>query len=150
MTKDLWSGDPALFSDENGLFIKFVNGQTLMDGGLRNLLLLLVGTDDWWGNSLTDDTEAHFKGGLHFSGEAITLSNLQNFQARAQKQVDKLVTWQIARKVRATVSNPQSNWLQLLIEVWPPDGTKEELLLYTNGQNWVNQIDNPINDSDGA
>ena len=134
---DRFQGDPKLYLDPGGSFLKFVSGQPEMDAGFNNQVLISLFTGvDWWGNDLITNTDE--KIGSDFesvSRGSITLSKLNDIRQSANDAID----YHAFGDVEIEVKNPVNNQLNINIVISPPGRDSESLVLLRNGQNWINQ-----------
>ena len=74
-----YQGDPRLFLDENGSYLKFKGGQPVMDKGLENMVYIKLFTSKGWaGNTLFSNPANHIGSDFELSLEApITLQSLK-------------------------------------------------------------------------
>jgi hypothetical protein len=119
----------------------FTGGQPVMDTGLENQESISLYTDQgFWGNSIEDDPDK--KVGSDF-GEAtklpITRENLIIMRNSAVKALES----PIFRNVDAYIEGVSATSLTLTTLVEPPSRTIQELSFTLNGQNWINQKNEP-------
>lgn len=133
---NVFQGDPALILGPDGATLEFTGGQPKMDTGLENQVVISLFTaPDWPGNHMLS---AENQIGSDFEEEgrkAITLRNLTRLESVAVEAVQASVFGDVT----AGVTNPESYRRDVKIGIEPPGGTAEEILLTTNGQNWINQ-----------
>ena len=72
---DIYQGDPRLFLDSDGSFLKFTGGQPVMDRGLENIVLISLFTRPGWpGNVLFQDENQKIGSDfLDIANQSITL-----------------------------------------------------------------------------
>jgi phage gp46-like protein len=138
---DIFSGDPKLILDNDGVYISFIGGQPIMDQGLENQALISLFTGHgWWGNSLIDNEDQ--KIGSDFESTAkgsITLEKLRDIEQAAEKALDS----DIFGDIEAVVTNPVSTKIDMNTIIKSPGKDPDQLLLTKNGQNWINQAVDP-------
>ncbi len=112
-----------------------------MDSGLENQAQISLFTAEGWaGNFLFDDADQHIGSDFEeIARQAITLSGLALIEKSAERALDS----DIFGTVRAVVTNPQSWQRDVLINIQPPGEDRQTILLTSNGQNWINQDEDP-------
>ena len=137
---DIFQGDPLIQIKNSGATLVFKGGQPIMDTGLENQVSISLFTRKGWpGNFLLEDSN---KIGSDFEIAAkkpITLRSLSELE----KVAENAVSAPVFGNVNATAINPTSSKIDLVVRVEPPGGTPAEILLTNNGQNWLNQANNP-------
>jgi len=138
---DNTQGDPKIFINENGAYLKWVNGQPIMDAGIENIATIsLLTAENWWGNDLWPNPDN--KAGSDFeevSRQPITLTSLVDVEQSAEKALEN----QAFGEVVAEVSNPRASGLDFVARVSPPGSDSQTFALTRNFQNWVNQASDP-------
>jgi phage gp46-like protein len=148
----LFEGDPKLFLDESGSYLRWVGGQCIMDAGLENAVFISLFTTlepknsprGWAGNYLFENNEVWV--GSRFEeaiNEPITLSTLTNAEDEAKKALDWMIAKNLASSIDVTITNPVGPRIETLIQIKPPDLPIQQLLLIKNGVNWIYQIEDP-------
>jgi hypothetical protein len=136
-----FQGDPKIFVGPNGAYLKFINGQPVMDGGIENLVTISLLTDpDYWGNDLWDNPDNHI--GSEFENEGrkpITVTLLDELAQAGELALDNPA---LGASV-VTVSNPRPSGLDFLAKVKPPGADEQSFALTRNYINWVNQALDP-------
>jgi phage gp46-like protein len=136
-----FQGDPYITINNNGATFVYIGGQPIMDQGLENQALISLFTKKGWPGNYLFDNEAERIGSdfEELSRGAITLSKL----ALIEKTAENALAADIFGTVTATATNPESWIQQVRILIEPPGGREFELNLVSNGQNWINQAENP-------
>jgi len=124
-----------------------------MDPGLYNAVILSLFTryeEDGkpWPGNLLFDTEAQRVGSdfERAASQPLTISAFNDIRDAA----DKALAWmlkpesRLASKITTTVSNPTGRILQVVIAIEPPGRDLQVLTLQKHGENWVNQINDPV------
>lgn len=142
----LFTGDPRIFISENGASLKFSGGQSIMDAGLENAVIISLFTKpDYWGNLIVDDSNK--KIGSDFEEVArlpVTISNLNKLQRSAENALKWMVTARIADSIEVTIGNPDEYIKEVSILVTPfGSDNPESIVLSTSGKNWQFQASNP-------
>jgi len=139
MTTDIFQGDPHLTLSEQGAEMTFTGGQPVMDTGLENQVNISLFTTSFWGNVLEADPDR--KIGSDF--ETVAAAPLTREQLKIiRNSVIKALKAPVFKKIESFVSVPNGH-LNIRNLLTPPSGNEQELLLTTNGQNWISQRDDP-------
>lgn len=145
---DIFSGDIALFLDENGSYMKYRGGQPAMDGGWENAIKISLFTrKNWPGNIFFDKNNQ--KAGSDFEETcncSITISNLNKIKNSAFRALSWMLDEKIASSIDVNVRNPSGNRIEILIFIKPP---KEEIVLISLsriGSNWLIQKTDPAHE----
>lgn len=148
MTIERFQGDPRIVIDEDGADLDFQAGQPVMDRGIENSVLLSLFTAaDWVGNVLMDKPTQKYKGKfLEAIDQPINASALTDIRNAALADLNWMIETGLAAELDASVSNPQSNTLKVLIVVKPPTSDLEVFLLTNNGLLWTSQTVDPANE----
>lgn len=138
---DKFSGDIKLILTEDGAEIKFSDGQPVMEQGLENQAFISLFTRQGWAGNyfLRKDSQ---KVGADFeeaASGAITLTMLNDVRQAAEKALKAPVFG----KIDVEVINQVSSQLFITALLQPPGQDILELILTNNGQNWINQKNNP-------
>jgi phage gp46-like protein len=136
-----FQGDPYIVITNNGATFVYKGGQPVLDEGIENQALISLFTKKGWPGNYLYDNEAERIGSdfEELSRGAITLSKLALIEKTAENALDA----EIFGTVTATATNPESWIVAVRILIEPPGGREFELNLVSNGQNWINQADNP-------
>jgi phage gp46-like protein len=152
MAKNLYQGDPKLFLSQEGAYLKFINGQPIMDAGLENHVTIPLFTrrrakvdqKSWVGNLAFDNVEHHLGTDFLEGAEApITVGSLEVDQKNAEKALQSLIDTNLASEIIVTVTNPSGYRKDMRVVIRPPNVPESELVLIRNGLNWVVQGDDP-------
>lgn len=138
---DIFQGDPKLFIDEDGAYLKWTGGQCVMDKGIENLAYIsLLTAPDWWGNDLFSNPDNQIGSDFEeLSKGSITLQTLIDIEQSAERALQNPAFGEPV----ATASNPRAQGVELTIEIAPPASAATEINLIKNFQNWVNQASDP-------
>jgi hypothetical protein len=140
---NIFQGDPALKITVDGATLVFRGGQPVLDQGLDNIAhISLFTAPDWPGNFLLTDAQQIGSDFEETARGPITLSRL----ALVEKSAESAMSAPIFGTVTAEASNPNSGRTDVLINVQPPGATRQTVLLTSNGQNWINQAENPAHE----
>lgn len=150
MAKNIYQGDPRLFMDESGAYLKFENGQPVMDAGLANTATIPLFTrrlskdnkKPWVGNLVFDNTDYHM-GSDFLDGfeKPITVGRLEDDKQRAEKAEQFFIDQKLASDVTVTVTNPSTYRIDVRVQITPPD---LDLAFVLNGANWIIQGDSEV------
>lgn len=141
-----YSGDPKVYMDGHGAYVKWVGGQTIMDSGIENAVTLgLLITPGWPGNVFIRDKKKHYGSKFVEANEQpVSISMLNNVRAEGEKTLkEKMVDGGLAGDVSLTVTSPQSTRIKTVVTVTMADGTEDELQFDKYGPNWSQQRENP-------
>lgn len=138
---DRFSGDPKIYLTPSGAEMVFTGGQPVMDSGLENLAgISLFTAPGWWGNSLTLVEDEQIGSDFEETAlGAITLQKLADIKVSGENALANPAFGD----VDMTVTNPVSWRIDANVLISPPGQDAGQLLLSRNGQNWVNQAQNP-------
>lgn len=137
-----YEGDPKLFIDENGSYLKFENGQPVMDQGFENFALIQLLTDRGWvGNVLLSPEEQIGSDFMAESRKSITKSNLEDRRKAALAAFDR----SYFGEKEIIINNEKGNTVVSEIVIKPPTRNYTKLKLIQNGLNWIFQKENPAN-----
>lgn len=144
MIIDRFSGDPKMILTEDGADLSISGGQPVMDQGLENLAMISLFTQKGWpANFLIDNPDERHGSDFEVTAKRpITLSTLNDTRQAAENALKNPALG----KMDISVSNPNSNFLQVAITIHPPGKDSETLLLAKNGVNWINQKLHPANE----
>jgi hypothetical protein len=140
---DPYEGDPKLILTENGVNMRFVGGQPVMDRGLENFALISLFTKPGWvGNFfIRDESE---KIGTDFEKEAMETRTLSALR-RIENSAERALSNPLFEDIQVTVINPQSDFIDVTALLKPPNQDTKILKLSKNSANWINQADEPAN-----
>ena len=137
-----FQGDPRIFLDGDGAYFLYLGGQPVMDGGWENYALIKLLTEYWIGNVLFPENKVKIGGRfVEATKKPITISNLNNIQQEAEIQLRPMVQNNLASEIIVEVTNPKFNEVRTSILVKRPNIPDSELVLTTNGNNWIIQRD---------
>ncbi len=142
---DNFQGEPKIFVDENGAFVKYRGGQPIMDSGLENTVgISLFTRPGWVGNTLFDDPDTHI-GSDHeeLAERPITVASMNTVRQAAEKALGWMISQGMASEINAVVYNPNGQITNEEINIFPPGKDVQEFKFEKNSTNWVNQIFNP-------
>ena len=143
---DIFQGDPAIKITNNGATLVFTGGQPVMDAGVHNQALIALFTEKGWpGNHLLSPQSQIGSDFEKLARGPLTLSSL----ARIEQTAVAALNADIFGTVTATASNPESWRAEVKILIEPPGGSEVEILLISNGQNWISQAVNPASERVG-
>jgi hypothetical protein len=144
---DRFQGDPAVFIDENGAYMKFKGGQPVMDQGLENPVKISHFTKQgWWGNVLV--TEESKKIGSDYeevAAQPITVDSPSALEEASAKAMDWMIKTGLA-KFETSVTNTNDARLDTKIIIETPGKVLQEFLLTKNGLFWKAQAEYPANE----
>lgn len=139
-----YQGDVKVFITENGAEIKFIGGQTVMDQGLENEVLLSLFTRRWVGNALIKDPNKKLESDFEETiSQSITAQMLIDSEKSAEAALASMVETGKASQINVEIFNPSSNVLIVEIEIIAPGGDVNELILTKHGANWIAQLNDP-------
>lgn len=133
---NIYDGDVKLYPTEDGGQITIEKGQPIIDDGLETAAYISLFSGGYWGNAISDQDEK-----LESKLEALYTSNLSN-QTRldAEEYVLQALDWMkrqgIAAKIEVEALIPRTGFLGLVVRIYQPDSTVEELRYQIN---WANQ-----------
>lgn len=137
--KNRFQGDPKLFLTPDGVDLHFVSGNPIMDAGFENQVMISLFTKSgWWGNSLISNADQQI--GSDFEEKAkgpITLKKLSEVEQNAKR----VLKYRAFGDIQVTVTNPESQRLDMAILISPPGEDVQQLRLTRNAQNWQNQAE---------
>lgn len=114
-----------------------------MDAGLENQALIALFTEKGWpGNHLLQPESQIGSDFEKLARGPITLSKLSLIEQTAVNALSA----PIFGTVTAVASNPESWQTNVRILIEPPGREETEILLVSNGQNWISQAVNPANE----
>jgi hypothetical protein len=138
---DHTQGDPAIQLTENGATLVFKGGQPVMDAGLENVAQISILTGKGWAGNTLLPVESQI--GSDFEERAandpITLNSLASLEKILESSLDS----DVFGTVTAEMNNPKSYQLEAAILIQPPGEEQQEIILTRNGQNWINQANDP-------
>jgi len=141
MNKNRFEGDPKIIIDADGWDFDYRGGQPIMDHGLENVATLsLLVKPGWVGNIFLTEEQ---KIGSTFRDTAegtITITKINDIRQIAEKDLKKN---KVFGDVKTTVRNPESNKIEVENLITPKGKDLQKLLFTRNGQNWINQANNP-------
>ena len=138
--KTTYQGDPKIFIDENGAYLKFIGGQPIMDQGVENAgTIQLMTKKGWVGNQFLTDAQQIGSDFIEVSEKSITLTNLEDRRREANLALEK----PFFGEKQITVENSVNYRVDTNIIVKSPNSDSGILNLSNNGENWVSQKINP-------
>jgi len=136
---DIFQGDPHLTLSEQGADMTFTGGQPKMDNGLENQVNISLFTTSFWGNVLEPDPDRQIGSSFETDASApLTREQLKTIR----NSVIKALKAPVFKRIESLVSVVNGH-LNIATTLIPPSGNEQELLLTTNGQNWISQRDDP-------
>lgn len=133
---NVYQGDPKLFMDKDGSYLKFVGGQPVMDQGIENMASISFFTDEnWFGNAFLPDKNKIGSDFETVAAKSITLSSLEDTRRAAE---NALSNYAFGTKT-AEITNPLYYRLDVSILIEPPGKDSGVLNLEKNGENWLFQ-----------
>lgn len=144
---DNFQGDPKIFLGENGSYLKFIAGQSIMDQGFENPINILLFTRKGWsGNALVSDPNDHIGSDFEKATEqALNLNTFNDIRKQGLLALKQLEERKLVKDIEIKVSNPVANELHIEFEITSLEGDLHRLLLVKNGINWYYQDVNPAN-----
>ena len=138
---DIYQGDPRLFLNANGSFLKFTGGQPVLDRGLENLVLISLFTRPGWpGNVLFQDENQQLGSDFEeIANQPITLQMINDLRDAAERALDNPALGNVS----VIIDNPSGHRLNITITIKPPGQDILMLLITKNGLNWVSQALDP-------
>jgi hypothetical protein len=121
-----YQGDPKLYADEDGVTLRIVNGNTTMERGAANHILIALLTDEEPKhiNALFDNDYEKIKPHYQrFTGKPITSTNLQDRVSAAKADLKSLIDRGFAEEISAIIENTR--------------GTETRLTITIDGKNFV-------------
>jgi hypothetical protein len=146
MTTNKYDGDPKLYVDGSGGYLRWSGGNPIMDSGAENCSTLsLLVKPGWPGNALIREKEDQYGSDfLDATEEPITVSMLEDVRYKAQQSLDRdLTDDNLAREVAVEAINPDANRLEVTANILAPGETQIELQLSKYGPNWELQHTQP-------
>lgn len=137
---NIYEGDPKIIATQDGINLKYVGGQPVMDQGLENQVTIqLITEENWPGNIFLPVRRRIGSSVKRIAKGAITLMKLNDIR----QAVVAALTADVFGDIDVTVINPESNYVKIRITIQPPGESSQEIILLKNGQNWINQANNP-------
>lgn len=138
---DIYQGDPRLFLNANGSFLKFTGGQPVLDRGLENLAIISLFTRlGWPGNILfQDENQQPGSDFEEIANQSITLSMINDLRDAAERALDNPAFGNVS----VVIDNPSGHRLNITITLKPPGQDIKTLLITKNGLNWISQTLDP-------
>lgn len=143
---NLFQGDVAIFIDQNGADIPFIEGQPIFDGGLQNAVLISLFSDGPWIGNIFFNEKPSYSIGSNFEAitrEPITLTNLNRIRNEVLNSLSWMQSENLVQEINVKVTNPNSNTINVNITLRPPGQDILELSLTSNSINWQVQASNP-------
>jgi hypothetical protein len=140
---DPYEGDPKIILTENGATLKFVGGQPVMDRGLENFALISLLTKTGWAGNFFIRSDLD-KIGSDFEETALktrTLSSLREIENSGERAL----THPLFESIQVIVTNPQSDFIDVVALLKPPNQDERKLELSKNSANWNSQAEEPAN-----
>lgn len=132
---DPYGGDPRLTLSPEGADLTYVDGQPVMDAGLENYVLISLFTrPGWCGNLLLSPAQRIGSDFEEACAKPITLTGLADIANAAERALKS----DYFTSVKVTITNPQANWLSLVITLGGRTVTLDR-----RGLLWQAQADDP-------
>jgi hypothetical protein len=115
-----YQGDPKLYVDEDGSTFRIKNGNTIMERGAANHILIALLTDEEPKhiNALFDNDYEKIKPHYQrFTGKPITSTNLQDRVSAAKADLKPLIDLRFAEEISARIENPRGIETRLTITI---------------------------------
>lgn len=146
MTTHNYEGDPCLYIDEHGSYLKIDQGQPVMDAGIENAVLIsLLTRTGWCGNIFFKDPKKIGSRFLQVADKPITRQSSLDLEDAARKALDWLIDTGTAREVEVRILNTSTS-RELVILIHPPSASwnKQKMIrLINSGINWQYQREIP-------
>jgi len=140
MGDERYQGDPRIFLDENGSYFSYKGGQPVMDRGFENQVnIQLLTKPGWCGNVFLPPGKKIGSTFLDTAQGAITINKLNDIRQAAENALRN----QAFGKVKSTVTNPESSFLNIENVIEPPGQDIQKLILSKNWGNWIAQANDP-------
>lgn len=139
-----FQGDIKVKITADGAKMKFIDGEPVRDRGLENAASISLFTrQGFWGNSLI--REVNKKVGSNFEQQRtiIEVETLNDIRNDANNALKWMIETKLASKIDLTITNPNLNYINTYVKIYPPGKDINELLFFTNGINWQNQAEDP-------
>lgn len=137
---NIYEGDPKIIVTQNGITLRYIGGQPVMDQGLENQVVIqLITEENWTGNIFLPQRRRIGSAVRRIARGAITLMKLNDIR----QAVIAALRSNAFGNIEAVVTNPESNYVKVVITIQPPGESSQEIILLKNGQNWINQASNP-------
>ena len=153
-TTNRFQGDPRWILGPNGSTLRYKGGQTVMDQGIENAIMIPLFTKrrgktsnqkGYWANLLWSNPINH-SGSDYVDtviNQPLTLNGLGNIGKAAAKALKN----PLFGKVTSEVTNPEANRINNLITVSSPGNDVQFLALSENAENWRAQAFEPANEN---
>lgn len=141
---DRFQGDIKIKITASGSRMKFVDGEPVRDRGLENAASISLFTKrGFWGNSLVREVNRQIGSDHEQQRVIIEVETLNDIRNDANNALKWMLDTKLASKIDLTITNPNLNFINEYIKIYPPGKDIEELLFFTNGINWQNQANDP-------
>jgi phage gp46-like protein len=139
-----FQGDIAIKITSSGAKMKFIDGEPVRDQGLENAAQISLFTKKgWWGNALIKDTNKQIGSNYEQQRVIINITTLNDIRNDANDALQWMLDTQVASKIDIEIENPNLNYINTKIKIYPPGQDIQELLFFNNGLNWIYQATNP-------
>lgn len=139
-----FQGDIKVKITLDGAKMKFINGEPIRDRGLENAASISLFTKPgFWGNVLIRDTNKQIGSNFERQRVIVDIDTLNEVREDANVALKWMFDTKLASKIDLTVTNPNLNFIETYIKIYPPGQDIEELLFFNNGINWLNQSSDP-------
>jgi phage gp46-like protein len=145
-----YQGDPKLYVNETGAYLKFKGGQPVMDQGLENRVAIPLLTrrrsksdkKPWVGNLVFLNSKHRIGSDFEEAFEApITLSSLEDRKKAGEKALQSMIDDKLASDIIVTVTNPTGYRIDTNFLIKAPKFS--EVGISYNGANWIIQNTDP-------
>ncbi len=139
-----FQGDIKISITPDGAKMKFVDGEPVRDRGIENAAQISLFTKPgWWGNTLERDTNKKIGSKFERQRVIIDIDTLNEVRDDANKALQWMIDTNFISKFDLVIANPNLNYIEVYIKLYPPGQDIQELLFFTNGINWINQAFSP-------
>ena len=140
LSNNRYQGDPKLFLDEDGVYLRYKGGQPVMGQGFENKVnIQLLVKSGWCGNVFLSSEKQIGSNFLDTAQGSITIDKLNDIRQAAEVALKN----QAFGNITVTVTNPESSFINVEIIIEPPGKDIQKLVLQKNWGNWIAQIFDP-------
>ena len=137
---DIFQGDPKIFLGPDGAYLSFTGGQSIMDGGIENLVTFSLFGGDWWGNDLFQNPDTHLNSDFEDALKGpVTLQQLTDVEQAGERALENPAIG----SSEFTANNPSGSIIAYTGKVFAPGGEETPISLFNHFGNWVNQATDP-------
>jgi len=130
-------GDPKIYMLPNGIEIRYQGGQPIMDGGLENMVLILLFTEKGWPmNKVLHLSEQIVSDYLSECRKPITITQIRNIEVSAEDALKPIENNGIGTITGLSVRMSSGNIVNLTFIVNPPSGNTQVFNISGFGRNW--------------